>query len=866
MTDPAVGTDVAVLSLASAVAVEPFILDDKDRQPLGQTVWVVEPSRFRPATIGVTALTVQVANGGRLIDAFELDSRASPGSSGAPVIRADSGLVVGMVVAGAKETTICVSAGRILRALAESRALADSSARQASVPPGIDALAPARQEPARAPGSPSASSAATESVPGYAADTTDGQDNLNIRPSVYALSALLAARSLTPPVSIGLFGDWGTGKSFFMRQMRMRIRQLAQEARAAQDEAPDQSPAAVSSYCSAVRQVTFNAWHYADTNLWASLAANIFDSLASGHHTEVEDEADPVKLEQSSLRDTLQEREVQRRLLAGTLAGVEAEEDRLASARVSSLLPVLRDAVLSQDLDALSEALGTTDPSVAEIRAAASRLGTAGRESREIWTEIRHGRLRSWVPIAAALGVALVVAALVLVFTRVWPRPLAALVPGALTLLAAVGAAAERVIRVSRAARRLVQGVERAQEAALRPLADKREKLRRELAAVDEEIKQLNARAEDLEPARRLERFLAERGASPDYRQHLGVVAVARRDFEILAELLASGRSSSVTGQIERIVLYIDDLDRCPPEIVVKVLEAVHLLLALPLFVVVVAVDPRWLLRAVQRHYRTMLAPPGAEAPPGRRMATALDYLEKIFQIPFALPLMRSDGFARLITAAMRPTNEGRRPGGTSAATTSPPGDAVVGEAANGAGVASSDAAGLPVPTVLASQEQIELRPRALAVEDSELDLLGRLGGLIPTPRAAKRLANIYQLIRLQVPPEELDEFVGTPKRPGRCAATMLLTAVVVGFPEDAAEFLRRVSRSAAGETLVSLVDSQDDGALNRLRTALTLLVKTDGPFPSFVEAYQAEISRVSGFSFRTAVVLEPTSKRWGSS
>jgi len=45
---------------------------------------------------------------------------------------------------------------------------------------------------------------------------------------------------------------------------------------------------------------------------------------------------------------------------------------------------------------------------------------------------------------------------------------------------------------------------------------------------------------------------------------------------------------------LQRIVLYVDDLDRCPPTKVVDVLRATHLLLALPLFVVIVAVDPRW--------------------------------------------------------------------------------------------------------------------------------------------------------------------------------------------------------------------------------------------------------------------------------
>ena len=59
--------------------------------------------------------------------------------------------------------------------------------------------------------------------------------------------------------------------------------------------------------------------------------------------------------------------------------------------------------------------------------------------------------------------------------------------------------------------------------------------------------------------------------------------------------------------QIGRIILYIDDPDRCPPRRVVEMLEAIHLLLAIRLFVVVVAVDPRWLLRAIAAHYRDLL-------------------------------------------------------------------------------------------------------------------------------------------------------------------------------------------------------------------------------------------------------------------
>ena len=62
----------------------------------------------------------------------------------------------------------------------------------------------------------------------------------------------------------------------------------------------------------------------------------------------------------------------------------------------------------------------------------------------------------------------------------------------------------------------------------------------------------------------------------------------------------------------ERIVLYIDDLDRCPPDRVVEMLEAVNLILTLDVFIVVVAVDARWMIRSLECQYREFFG--GVEA------------------------------------------------------------------------------------------------------------------------------------------------------------------------------------------------------------------------------------------------------------
>ena len=103
---------------------------------------------------------------------------------------------------------------------------------------------------------------------GYTSDGVVGTDRLDIMADVRAICAVLAASDVEPPLSVGLFGDWGTGKSFFMARMQDEIDKLAGRGR----EEPD-------TFCSEIVQIQFNAWHYLDANLWASLVAEIFARL-----------------------------------------------------------------------------------------------------------------------------------------------------------------------------------------------------------------------------------------------------------------------------------------------------------------------------------------------------------------------------------------------------------------------------------------------------------------------------------------------------------------------------------------------------------------------------------------------------------
>ena len=193
--------------------------------------------------------------------------------------------------------------------------------------------------------------------------------------------------------------------------------------------------------------------------------------------------------------------------------------------------------------------------------------------------------------------------------------------------------------------------------------------------------------------------------------------------------------------RIDRIVVYIDDLDRCPPDRVVQVLEAVQLLLAVPLFVVVVAVDPRWLLRSLTVHYHELFdaaypagtSRDGSWGPPRcntwRRSSRSRSPCRRSTRP--ATPPWSTPSPPLAPGTGCRPWPGAPRPPLRASAAASP--------------TAATTAQGPPPP--LPAAPVVE-RFDPLALTDDERRLIALLGPpLVTTPRSIKRLVNSYGLL-----------------------------------------------------------------------------------------------------------------------
>ena len=343
------------------------------------------------------------------------------------------------------------------------------------------------------------------------------------------------------------------------------------------------------------------------------------------------------------------------------------------------------------------------------------------------------------------------------------------------------------------------------------------------LNRIDLQIEEVDRRIHDLSIGRQLYDFLSQRAA--DYREQQGVIGMLHRDFRQLdarLRVLSDGgdggesEAERALKPVRRVVLYIDDLDRCPPDKVLQVLQAVHLLLALELFVVVVGVDPRWLNRSLRHEYRHF-ANAGADREDDSYLKLLpIQYLEKIFQIPLTLPRMEDKGYQQLIEglAPGVDTSQGpaaelepwERPSWTVTETDGPnppPGGPIPQTGDPDARQTLRRGLLTSQPGSPASSEggqRIDLTP-------DELGFAQRLGTLVETPRAAKRLLNIYRLVRATQAIGTGTRFLGADRSAGEFYAVQTLLAVAAGFPAETDQLLIALQRTGEKATVQSWND-----------------------------------------------------------
>ena len=791
------------------------------------------------------------------------------------------------------------------------------------------------------------------SLPSIDADTPSLKDHLNIASEVKGFANIIAARDVKTPLSIGLFGDWGSGKSTFMEQLQAAVEEISAGVRAKKDDEE-------TSFYGNIVQIKFNAWHYAEANLWASLVSHVFENLSFSEREAKEKAEKRKQLILGQLVTNLATQRVAEAEVKTKEANYESAKTALddAQRKVDDARVELRDVLLEGIWSNVTKLLGEekTPDVQRQLDQARELLGRAGATEEELKREIdasrsTMGRLQlRLASLAADPGLAWKLA-LLLALTILVPVALSfivaqlsntelleRIVAGVTPLITVIGGAiawwqskrksvATMLDTLDDAGKQLDQMYARAKG----KYESDRDRLSREVEARKREIEKAKQKVEkasqertetlaalrEMEPAQQLEAFVQERAASDDYRKLLGVVALIRRDFKRLSDMLreqdndelrqavtkilqddarqsaeALGTASTAQNgsqaagttdnnkkrvgevtesdvnermkeyRVDRIVLYIDDLDRCPPKQVVDVLQAIHLLLAFELFVVVVGVDARWIGHALRKQFPEMLNEDWEErhtnANSDRQLtktATPRDYVEKIFQVPFWLRPLDDNGSRKLLeglipdsqllpvigtghvaTVNNKTENDGRpdpeplpkesvsRPSTTTETDTNILLEESAQEGKPSDSHASTKASDRKVEAVAHQPKpELVLKPESLLLDVKEREAMIALSRVIGrTPRTLKRFVNIYRIIKAGLSDQQLDAFIGTSPSDAQYRAVLLLLSVAHGAPDLAPAFFRQLMRSD--------LRTSDGQPIGGLKAFLTEISTPPGP------------------------------------
>jgi len=233
-------------------------------------------------------------------------------------------------------------------------------------------------------------------------------------------------------------------------------------------------------------------------------------------------------------------------------------------------------------------------------------------------------------------------------------------------------------------------------------------------------------------------------GEEPDYREKVGFIGTFEEDFGRIVEVAVR---RSFFWQPRKLVVFIDDLDRCGPLQATGIIEAVNLFLDSVGCVFVLGMDMAAVATSIEVKYKELAERMRQDAPDAASPGSL--FLDKIVQVPFNVPRPNKDYIRRLVTAMTAPATAPRgaagvRPGGAGGAGGGAP------QAGGDNGSARREPAGGPsapaATGTAAPQAQRQADRAGFEHEDIRRAILLASALLKDNPRQVKRFINLFRL------------------------------------------------------------------------------------------------------------------------
>lgn len=601
----------------------------------------------------------------------------------------------------------------------------------------------------------------TNRNPGMLNDSVEHRDLLSMNREAKVFKHLIKQEDNTP-LAIGIFGEWGSGKSFFLRTIQEELK--------AEKET--------------VFQIKFNAWHYSDTNLILSLSNHIFERLnmevikKTDAKTEViKEHVDQLETQKKSLVDFKDENDKKIETLEGEY---ETQRNELLDASYDKLIA------------------GTDNPLINN----AISLFKLKKDAKEYYTKAKtiRGRLKLFFGMDQNRTNIMMLLPIIILLLGPWLLDLLKLltidsnIKSVIRIVQLLGIALsspvlhKAVTNVAKVINELDEFSEK-QEALIKKqigiegLKKKSTKLQGDINGIDAEIAQ--AKTGDY-----ITYLLGERIHNRNYHEHLGIIHHLRKDLELLSDYLLDENNST---KINKVVLYIDDLDRCPADKVAQVLEAVHLLLSFKVFVVFVAADMKWISKCLYMNHgdKKMLTKATKES-----LLFAYDYMEKIFQLTYKPQALHGETSVKFITGLCTDLVAKKEVKRQVIEETRKEIDEIT-EIIEEKSVFEQPFEQPRVQTTPVTDQSIAVD---IKLDEEEIKRLKEILALVnSTPRRLKRFMNTYQMIRASYDTSRTTYEI------------MILLVMIIYYPDEQNFFVDNLSQSLKLSDYIYLVNEKEE-------------------------------------------------------
>lgn len=645
-------------------------------------------------------------------------------------------------------------------------------------------------------------------VTSITSDVFNGPDLLDISQDVNAVSNLITLRRLSTPLSIGLFGNWGSGKSFFMHKMYEKIEYIESTNKSLNDKANQNIRLNTwenhhrELFCDNIVQIKFNAWHYMDTNLWASLVSTIFEGLSERFYPNNDKEAkNEIKLPFLEKLASTQEYKKQlenkkdkyeKVCTIKNIRLTELEEeigkkkkeksdiDKFAilkkiikeenvAGRIAEIFPNDVPECVNKVLEANDDIIDLVKDSSSLIKKIITTFKLLSNKDRisivlilvgifllnVILNKISFLSFSNIVMVIKGISGAIIS---IIGFINI---------PLVKNLIKKSHQWIDYLNYLAQKESSLLEQEKHQLDQELDNIIKKREKAKSEIREVKKDIVNIEYELEEIDKGKYIQHFIEKRINSTDYRKHLGIINLIRKDFEVLSNYLKNTTCINEQYKIERIILYIDDLDRCPPNVVVEVLQAIHLMLSFELFVVVVGVDVRWISKCLCDHYKMF------RENSNENMASSYDYLEKIFQIPIKLQQISNDKSKNYINSLLaenltvRPIEDNHETIDNNISEQNQIQENFI----------ENDEGAVQIPHIDDEFEMLAFTNKDIEDTEEFIPILGS------TPRTIKRFVNVYRLIKARYQYFESNRNL------------IFMISIITGLPNISMDIFREVQK-----------------------------------------------------------------------